>query len=694
MTESAQAEVAEEPPNLDAGPCAPQWLELVVLVAGCGVMSFGGLGLLLADTGHFSAGLAIGLGAIATAATAALAWPRRARAGSTAPRTAMGASIAAGAVAVVLGGWNAIYAGHHVYVDNDPGVYAVTGRWLAGHHSLIVPADAAWRSSGLHLNFASAGMYPTANHTLQFQFVHLVPTLLAQAYAVGGNTLMFRLNPLLVAVGLLGIYVVGCRLVRRPWLVVAAIAALGVSLPELLVARDTFSEPASQVLLWTAIWLLIRCYRERHLGLGLVAGLMAGATVMTHVDAVAYLIPIPILGAVAWLNSGSAAERWRLLRLFGAVTAGIVPPAVLGTFDVQRRAGHYYDDLRSHVVLLYAATAAALVIAGVAAVLWPAVRERVWPRIVARRNRLGYAAGGVVGAGLLWLWALRPDGPVARGRATDLVKVLQSLEGLPAQPNRTFAEQSMRWMEWYIGPVTLALGVAGLALMAMHVIRRGSPAAVVVIAMTAPLTAAYLWSPSIAPDQVFAMRRFVPASLPLFVLAAAYAVDVAIPLIISWARHPKAARWAIGTTALTMIAFPLGATLPLWRFETGANYLPLVSQVCTHITPRAAVLFPPADPDATALMQTIRSWCDVPAGQLLQGMTPSQEAGVVAGLRAGGRTVWLLGSSPANLMAVAPATAPQLIGQAVSAREIGPTLSRPPTVYGTSTLVVYAAALT
>ena len=68
---------------------------------------------------------------------------------------------------------------------------------------------------------------------------------------------MFRVPALLGAVGLLTIYAVGCRLIRRPWLVLAAIAGLAVALPEIQVTRDSFSEAATQVLLWGGVFLLL-----------------------------------------------------------------------------------------------------------------------------------------------------------------------------------------------------------------------------------------------------------------------------------------------------------------------------------------------------------------------------------------------------------------------------------------------------
>ena len=42
---------------------------------------------------------------------------------------------------------------------------------------------------------------------------------MAEAENIGGDRLMFRVSVLLGAIGLLAMYAVGCRLIRRPWLV-------------------------------------------------------------------------------------------------------------------------------------------------------------------------------------------------------------------------------------------------------------------------------------------------------------------------------------------------------------------------------------------------------------------------------------------------------------------------------------------
>ena len=146
----------------------------------------GGVGLLLADLGHYSAAPALGGGLILTVVAVALAWTplslRRSRDSGTGP--AIGALLVAGLTFV----WNARYIAHHVWVERDQGVYLSAGKWLTNHNSLVVPAGTVWRGLGGDVTWVSTGMYQSGNSgDLQFQFAHFLSVLLAETDAVGGE---------------------------------------------------------------------------------------------------------------------------------------------------------------------------------------------------------------------------------------------------------------------------------------------------------------------------------------------------------------------------------------------------------------------------------------------------------------------------------------------------------------------------
>jgi hypothetical protein len=681
------------PARTEPGDAAvtPVWFQYIVLVSCAGVLSFGGFGLLLAVLGDFSAAPAFLLGVTGTALCTLLARPTQRRAARGTPASVTIPAAGMGVVAISFAIWNSIYMGHNVAVGSDPGVYVTAGRWLASHPGLLVPAGAPWAHKGVAVYTASNGMYGGPHGTLEFQFAHLLPVLLAEAHQIGGDALLFRVPAVLGALALCAIYAVGCRLVRRPWLVLTAVTALALSMPQLNVSRDTFSEPATQVLLWGGIWLLLRAYEERRPVVALISGLALGGTLMTRIDAVAYLVPLPLLAAVAWLASRSADDRKSLLRLYAALVAGVLPPAILGTIDVQRRSSGYYDALSHEMHKLYTLLGLCLILAVIVVLFRPA-----WSRPVAwfvhRRRQISVVAAGVVGIGLILAWSVRPlmKGGKLSAAVANAVGGVQRSEHLPVRPE-TFAEHSVQWLSWYLGPITMVLAIAGLCWMAVVAIRRGTPVVVLILAMAAPLTAMYLWNPDITPLQIWATRRYVPASLPLFVLAASFAVDSAASASWRIVRDRAWSRLVAVVGAVGMIVFPISTIWPVRSFDPQANFFPLVNRTCLTIGPNGAVLFASFDSEALQLAQTLRSWCNVPVASLINPNQGTQLAALSASFATEGKTLWILAASPVSISQASSGLKPVLIDTAVSPREIESTVDRAPAGYATLKLSVYGA---
>ena len=471
----------------------------------------------------------------------------------------------------------------------------------------------------------------------------------------------------------------------------AAVTALAVSTPQLYVSRDTFSETATQVLLWGGIWLLLRAYEQRAPGVALVAGLALGGTLMTRIDAVAYLVPLPLLATVGWLAARSADDRRSLLAVYGALAAGVLPPAILGTVDVQRRATGYYDSLHHQIHQLYLLLALSVILA-VAVMVFRSRCSRPVTWFVHRRRPIGIAAAAVVGVSLILAWTVRPltSGAKLTGGVGLAVATVQQAEHLPVRPE-TYAGHTVQWLSWYLGPITMILAIAGLGLLTMLALGRGAPAAVVVVTMTAPLTAIYLWSPSITPLQIWAMRRYVPATLPLLVLAAAVAIDVAASgsgrLLRNRAWPPLVAAGG----GVAMVVFPLITVWPVRSFEVQTSFLPLVERTCRVIGPDAAVIFPHGDYDGAILAQTLRSWCDVPVTGLSGPARPARLAEAAAAFQTEGKNLWVLAGTPGAISQTSAALTPVLIGTAASRRELEQTVNRAPERYTPSTVSVYAA---
>lgn len=675
------------PPDL-----LPLWFERGLVVVIAAVVFFGAFGLLMAVLGHYSALPVFLVGGVGTVIGSVLAWPRRKSTGP-APRGARLPAIGMCIVALGFFVWNGMENGHYVSIDRDPGIYAAAGKWVASSGSLEVQAGKAWASKGSEFNWASAGVYPEGDGRLEFQFNHLASVLFAEGENLGGNRLLFAMPALLGALGLCAVYAAGCRLVRRHWLVLAAVTALALSLPQMAVARDTYSETTAQFLLWSGLWLLLTAYERRRLGVALLAGMAVAGTMLSRVDALVYLIPLPILGGVTLLAARSREDRRFLWRMYAALILGALPMTILGTIDLMYRTGGYYEALRGQITLLRLGFITSMVVALALVVAWPRLDAlRSW--IDQKRSTLGSVAAAVAVLGLLAAWSLRPALQHSRLVINSTVSAAQKSEGLLLDPQRTYDEQTMNWMAWYLGAVPLVFAIIGVGIMLSRFVRRPEPAIALLLTVAGIGTALYLWSPQITPTHIWAMRRYVPAALPFLVLASAFAIDAGLTVLPRLGLSRMWTRLIPVTAVVAVIAFPIGVVLPVRSFQSQAGFLDVVDKTCDTIGPTAAVIFVPDDRLRLTMPQTMRSYCGVPAAQLTQAISAERLKTLAGKWQAEGRTLWVLGSTPGLIAKSAPGLSPTLVGRAVNTQQLAETLSRPPTTYRTEQLQVYAAKVT
>lgn len=689
---AARPEPSPAQPVSNAGSTVelPTWFELALVVAVSATVAGGGAGLALAVLGHYHLWSAAALGLPGAAVLTALAWP--VRQGTAARRRASHIPTAVMTlVALAFMLWNGLLAGHYVWVDRDPGVYATTGSWLARYGTLEVPAGGAWSAVGREFGWTSAGMYPEPGGIVEFQFSHLTGVLLAEARGVGGDRLMFALPAVLGALALCAVYAVGVRLLHRPWLAVAATATVGESLPELFVSRDTYSETSAQLLLWGGLWLLLTAFRRRSARTALAAGAAIGAILMSRIDALVYFVPLPVLAAVVWLARPSRPDRAFLLRAGTAVILGALPPIALATADVKLRATGYYTALHSQVSLLRLGFVAAAVVAAVLVLAWP--RLPVLHAAAARaRGPAAYALAALVSTGLVLAWAVRPAVMVGHiDPPIPTTATLQHAEGLATDATRSYSEVTMTWMTWYVGPLVLMLAIVGIAILIVRFVRDGDGVAGLVLTVTGIGTLMYLVAPQITPEQIWASRRFVPAAIPFLVLCAAASLDTMLTVGARTSVPTVVRRAGIPAAAALLLVFPIGSTLPVRSFSSQEGYLPLVEATCKRVGPHAAVLFARDDIEKLTLLQTMRSHCGATAAQARGRLTAARITQTAAAWHARGRDLWVLGSNALLINSVAPGLHPKLVGSATSRHNLAKTLTRYPSSYATQTLTIFAA---
>ena len=442
----------------------PLWLRVVVLGCVLTMAAFGAVGLLLADLGLFEPLLWFAFGLLAFVGLVRLARPLVHAEGEPTQASIVGA---AGAVVIALFSmlWNGVNAAKHVQINRDGALYLNAGKWIAKHGTLNVPAFVAPFAKGAPFVATSTGMKQHGQH-LEFDLSHMLSALLAEAQNLGGNRLMFLTVPLLGGISLLVFYLLAARLLRHPFAALAATATLAVLMPQVSFSRDSTSEIPTQILLFSAIWLLYDRRTLRSAGTAFCAGVVLGLVQAIHGDGLAFLLGVPILLSILWLRA-KRADRRNLKRGYVAFAGGIGLGLALAALDFALWNRYYLSILHGNLERL--GVALVLVIAGSFAVV-ALVRRRasvVDSTRAAREPASNIAAALVVLFGF-GTWFVRPYVQHVHAGPNSVVGLVQKLNGLPIDPTRRYAELSMRWVSWYIGPITLVLGIAGAAALTAH----------------------------------------------------------------------------------------------------------------------------------------------------------------------------------------------------------------------------------
>lgn len=649
----------------EAGPegseaeALPAWIVVPLVGALAALVGFGTVGLVLAIVGVMAPVPTLALGLVATVGLLVAVAPWRFA-------TATDRSVqlpAALAVAVVAGA--TAYAVHHraqhVLLDRDPGSYILTGRWLATHHNLEFTARVGAFTHATGLRYGSPAVFDRGGGRLYFQFSHLLPVLLAQARWLGGDRLMFVAPMLLGGLGLMSFYALATRFVR-PWVALAALTALAADLVELHFMRDAYSELPTQAVLLGGLWLLTRRAPPRP-AVAAFTGLLLGATVMARIDGPLYLVAIPFVVGAAVLARREDPVRGRAALVATAwLLAAIVVAITIGLTDVSVRSPKYLHDLGGRVVLQYVGLILLCVLASAFARFAP--RLVAWPAR-AVRGRVPDIAALVVGAGLFGAWFVRPHLQTTHGAAHPYIASLERIDHTTVDSTRRYFENSLVWHSWYLGVVALAAGIVGAALLTRAVVRGTFGTRGLVVATFLPVAVVYLVNPSIFPDQIWVMRRFLPLVIPGFVLAAFVFVDLLLTARAISARYGLrvVARVAGVAIVVAAIAWPIHTDWSVRGDTTQAGYLGPLEQLCHALGPHAAVVVLQGNALHGQLPQALRSYCDLPVAVRIDvpGVTPIDRAGMTrlaSDWRRDGRTLFLVADTPDRIRHILPAAEP------------------------------------
>jgi hypothetical protein len=350
---------------------------------------------------------------------------------------------------------------------------------------------------------------------------------------------------------------------------------------------------------------------------GLLAGLTLGASTMVRIDAFLYLVPLVLTAVVLTLvfPREHTMRRQRLRWLVGLV-GGLVVSAAIGVVDGVVGSPAYAQSVKNQLAGIAVMTAL-IGIAGAVPLAMPKI-DAATRRVASRwLPKLAPIAGVVTSLAFGFAWLIRPH--VQQVHETGVLDVsstiasLQTAEHATVDGTRHYNEMSLRWVSWYIGPITLTLAIFGLGYLTYRVLRGRDLQLLPFVLLTGVVSAVYVYDPLIVPVQYWASRRFVPVTFPAFCLLAFFLLSrIGGHDLQTVAAAP--ARWIARPVATVMALILVATPIYLLRGPTRIvhAYVPVrtvVSKLCAALNPTDVVLLVGGSAQTNGFVQTIETYC-------------------------------------------------------------------------------------
>jgi 4-amino-4-deoxy-L-arabinose transferase-like glycosyltransferase len=507
-------------PRAELRPAEALWL------AGVGViMVFSWSSLLTAHLGVLSVGSVTGVALALGAAWLALVAVAIRRGGRRPALAGPWAEVASLAVLAAL--LAALYLPGFPYgvSDKDPGVYLMHGFSIARTGDIRIHDDALARQPSLTLfdppsngwpgnRFPGIWIHDPAKAEVIPQFYHLYPATLGFLGRLSGQTAMVDLNALLAVVSALGVYLLGRRL-AGPLAGLVAAVTLGVNMMQVWQAKYPTTEISTQLWFVLGMLALVIAIQTGWWAPAMLAGTALGVAWLDRVDSL-----LPVLIGLGVLAVVFALGRWRSLHTaFAAGLAMTVPHALYQAFGPARRYTEVAGQVTGARLALVVGCLALAAVVGRLLLRGPLGRRAVdrAARLVSNpRHRLALKALLPAGLTLLTVLAwLRPQlfGPdfmLYSGRVI-----------------RSYNEDNLRRLSWFITVPGLLAALAGFALVAL---RRWQAAMWVAIGPAVAMLVFYAYQSGISPRLMWWTRRYVPLGL----LALALLIGIACAAAMAW----------------------------------------------------------------------------------------------------------------------------------------------------------------
>lgn len=523
----------------------------------------------------------------------------------------------------------------HFLTSRDSGTYMATATWISRTGGLEMDAHDPVFDGEPSLVYESLGFPADPNDAgrLMPQFLHVFPALLAFVGQIFGTQAIYWVNPLLTGVGL-AVFASVARRVVGQGMALAAAFILASSMPFLYFSRAPFTESLMFFFVFAGLWVLDGALASGSSRQATAAGLLFGGAMLTRIDGVVVLLGLVAYATILDLGSpetmGLGRESQRRVMERVVVVAGAL--WALSLVDMLMYARQYLGDHGPMIVAVMGAVLALRVLGQVV--------HRRSGALVSARVPLGNAVTALLGAFIAYAWLIRPY--VEKPIKSDIYGItgLQEAAGVAVEPLRSYAELSVRWLSWYLGPVVVAAGLLGLLLLVRRLLSVRIHDWGPLISVTLVTTALYVYRPSINPDHIWAMRRFIPVVIPALIVTGVWMLNRLGGVV-------NAPRWLAAVVVIALSIPPLMVSGQAGLQPEFAGAGDDVAEMCREID-GSAVLFvgESAATYQTVLQPVVRGWCGVPAATEHPD-TPLEPAAIEAlaeSARDSGKTLVVVGA--------------------------------------------------
>jgi hypothetical protein len=505
-----------------------------------------------------------------------------------------------------ISGWgifNEFFVAKHVITDRDPGVYANAGIWLIHHNSMNESIPSLFSNiSGVFSNSPGFSSHIASGQAYLYpQGMHLLPIFLGLSGRIFGLNSIFHVNILFGMAALLTIYAVSRLLVRPLWAAVIT-GALAGTMPFIYFSRDTYTEPLAATFIFASLLLLYFALKYKKKMLWFFTGLLVGAVTMTRIDGYLVIASYAAFLIVNLLLINSN-ERKNTIKQSLALALGAFASSAVGWLDLYLLSNPYYQASKTQVMEEVYLIVFILLLGSV--FVFVAWRKDTIRRLGKYTKNWRVAATQLTAVLLIVFMASRP----------------LWLRGHGSNGERNYAELSIEWLSWYLGPLLAIIAAIGIAITASRLFKSYKPflsAVSIVFAVTALV---YVINPNISPDQIWASRRYVPLILPGVALFGAIAIEAIVDHFYSVVRWPRV--YLIIVIIVILVA-PLITSRPL-LLEHDTSLLSPVKNICNNLPKNSVILW--TGRAGTFLTQPTRTICGIQAfgyGQFYAEESPPQ----------------------------------------------------------------------